>query len=390
MTLDEFRSRFPIFKRRVYVNSCSQGALSTDVDEAMRALPGFVARGRLALGDVGGAGRTAARAIRRVDWRRRRRDRRHAERIGRDQRDRERAQLRRTAIARRHRRFRVSDDGADLAGAGAPRRDHPPGSRAVVVADTLPLEAYDAVIDERTLIVPATHVCFRNGHKTDIAGLVRLSHDRGALRLPRRLPAHGLGPDRRPRARRRFHGHRLPEVPARGGRHRLSVRATGAHRSASSRRSPAGSGASIRSRSGSTTLDWPPGANRFESGTPPVPNAYAAARRVGSAGPRRLRRRRPPGRPPGRPVRGCRRGGRVPGANAGRGGPPRAAGRRAKRRRAGARADASPREASSRRAAATDCASRSTRTTPTATSTTVIGALARESALLERSTAAKT
>jgi len=27
----EFRSRFPIFEQRVYVNSCSQGALSTDV-----------------------------------------------------------------------------------------------------------------------------------------------------------------------------------------------------------------------------------------------------------------------------------------------------------------------------------------------------------------------
>src|SRR6185436_12809671 len=32
----EFRSRFPIFGRRIYVNSCSQGALSTDVAEAMR------------------------------------------------------------------------------------------------------------------------------------------------------------------------------------------------------------------------------------------------------------------------------------------------------------------------------------------------------------------
>src|SRR6185295_9144575 len=37
MTLDEFRSRFPILTRRVYVNSCSQGALSADVDDAMRA-----------------------------------------------------------------------------------------------------------------------------------------------------------------------------------------------------------------------------------------------------------------------------------------------------------------------------------------------------------------
>src|SRR3954453_5902760 len=36
MNAEEFRARFPILRRRVYVNSCSQGALSTDVDEAMR------------------------------------------------------------------------------------------------------------------------------------------------------------------------------------------------------------------------------------------------------------------------------------------------------------------------------------------------------------------
>jgi len=32
----QFRSRFPIFGRRIYVNSCSQDALSTDVADAMR------------------------------------------------------------------------------------------------------------------------------------------------------------------------------------------------------------------------------------------------------------------------------------------------------------------------------------------------------------------
>src|SRR5437867_1166950 len=32
----QFRSRFPIFGRLVYVNSCSQGALSTDVEASMR------------------------------------------------------------------------------------------------------------------------------------------------------------------------------------------------------------------------------------------------------------------------------------------------------------------------------------------------------------------
>ena len=37
ISLAEFRARFPILTRRVYVNSCSQGALSIDVDQAMRA-----------------------------------------------------------------------------------------------------------------------------------------------------------------------------------------------------------------------------------------------------------------------------------------------------------------------------------------------------------------
>src|SRR5256885_15268754 len=35
LSIDQFRGRFPIFKSHVYVNSCSQGALSTDVEEAM-------------------------------------------------------------------------------------------------------------------------------------------------------------------------------------------------------------------------------------------------------------------------------------------------------------------------------------------------------------------
>src|SRR5205085_12094841 len=46
--------------------------------------------------------------------------------------------------------------------------------------DELPLVAYANVVDDRTLIVPATHVCFRNGYKTVMVGLVRLAHDRGA------------------------------------------------------------------------------------------------------------------------------------------------------------------------------------------------------------------
>ena len=37
MTLERFRLRFPILGRRIYVNSCSQGALSLEVESALSA-----------------------------------------------------------------------------------------------------------------------------------------------------------------------------------------------------------------------------------------------------------------------------------------------------------------------------------------------------------------
>ena len=42
------------------------------------------------------------------------------------------------------------------------------------------LEQVEAAIDERTALVAITHVCFRNGAKLDIAGVARLAHARGA------------------------------------------------------------------------------------------------------------------------------------------------------------------------------------------------------------------
>jgi len=60
----------------------------------------------------------------------------------------------------------------------------PRGARVVHVpraADGyIPLEAFEKAIDERTQLVAVTHVCFRNGAKLDIAGIVRLARARGA------------------------------------------------------------------------------------------------------------------------------------------------------------------------------------------------------------------
>ena len=44
----------------------------------------------------------------------------------------------------------------------------------------IPLEHFERAIDERTQLVAITHVCFRNGAKLDIPGIVRLARAKGA------------------------------------------------------------------------------------------------------------------------------------------------------------------------------------------------------------------
>ncbi|MDE2051735.1 MAG: aminotransferase class V-fold PLP-dependent enzyme [Gammaproteobacteria bacterium] len=44
----------------------------------------------------------------------------------------------------------------------------------------IPLESFARQIDDRTQLVAVTQVCFRNGARLDIAGITRLAHERGA------------------------------------------------------------------------------------------------------------------------------------------------------------------------------------------------------------------
>src|SRR5712692_7822931 len=194
MNLDEFRARFPILRRRIYVNSCSQGALSTDVDEAMRAyldswhesgspwelwvdeVERLRARFAASIGaddDEIGVMPSASAGINAVASALSFGGPRSHVVIG----DFEFPTMAQVWLAQQRR-------GASIRRACAPSAS----------PDTLPLDAYDAVIDERSLIVPATHVCFRNGHKTDIAGLVRLAHDRGAYVFLDDYQRTGSGP----------------------------------------------------------------------------------------------------------------------------------------------------------------------------------------------------
>jgi selenocysteine lyase/cysteine desulfurase len=175
------RHRFPVFEQRVYINSCSQGALSDSVRdayakylddwdehgapweywvgrlEAVRAAIASLVRAdedEIAVTTSVSAGVSAL-----------------ASGLGFDQ-------GRDTVV--------VSDFEFPTIGQiwhAQERR----GVRVVHVpaeADgTIPLERFADAIDERTALVATTHVCFRNGGRLDVEGIARLAHERGALVL---------------------------------------------------------------------------------------------------------------------------------------------------------------------------------------------------------------
>ena len=49
--------------------------------------------------------------------------------------------------------------------------------------DRLTAEGYRLLIDRRTAIVPMTHICFRNGFRMPTQELIRMAHDQGAMAL---------------------------------------------------------------------------------------------------------------------------------------------------------------------------------------------------------------
>jgi selenocysteine lyase/cysteine desulfurase len=275
MTLVEFRARFPIFKTRIYLNTCSQGALSTDVDEAMRAyLDSWHESGspwehwveqverlrvrfaasigadadEIAVMPSASAGINAIASALSFSG-----SRSHVV-IG----DFEFPTMAQVWLAQERR-------GASIRRARA----------SSTAPDVLPLESYEAAIDERTLIVPATHVCFRNGHRTDIAGLVRLAHDRGAYVFLDDYQRTGSGP---------IDVHDLGVDFMVTGCLKYLLAAAGigflyVRRDLIGQLEPTVTGWFGRVNPFAfriDELDWPSGASRFESGTPPVPNAYAA------------------------------------------------------------------------------------------------------------------
>ena len=273
LSLDAFRARFPILGRRVYVNSCSQGALSTDVEAAFGAFTASWHAGGSPWEDwIGQVERLRARA---------------AAAIGADPDEVAIVPSASAAIAsiasaltfEAPRSEVVLGDLEFPTMAHAWRAQEARGARIVPVAapgGTLSVDAYAARVGRRTRIVPFTHVGFRTGDRLDAARLIALCHERGALAFLDDYQRTGTGP---------IDVHALGVDVLVTGALKYLLGAPGVaflyvRRALAGTLTPLVTGWMGRADPfafAAEPLDWGAGARRFEMGTPPIPNVYAAA-----------------------------------------------------------------------------------------------------------------
>ena len=174
-----FRSLFPIFEQKIYLSSCSQGALARPVEESLHSF---------------------------IDsWHR------HGNpwELWVSEMEKLRAQFARLINAGTHEiavTFSVSTalnslassmDYGERAGVVTSDFDFPTlghiwlaqqrrGARvrfARAEGRRLPMASYEELVSSDTALVATTHVCYKNGYKTNPSALAELAHERGALLL---------------------------------------------------------------------------------------------------------------------------------------------------------------------------------------------------------------
>jgi selenocysteine lyase/cysteine desulfurase len=136
-------------------------------------------------------------------------------------------------------------------------------------------EAYERAIDDRTLLVSIASVCYRHGAKQDIRSIVDLAHRHGALVMVDAYQGLGSFPiDVRDLDADFLVGGTLKYLLSSAGTAMLYVRSDHVERLI-----PTHSGWFAQSDVDAMDIyanDPAPSARRFESGTPPVANIYAA------------------------------------------------------------------------------------------------------------------
>ncbi|MBZ5664134.1 MAG: aminotransferase class V-fold PLP-dependent enzyme [Acidobacteriia bacterium] len=270
-SIADFRKRFPVLGEKIYLNSCSQGALSQDVEEGMleylrswhehgspwdiwidqyeagrrdfAALIGAETE-EVALVASASAGVNAL-----------------ASALSFQQRNKvvlgefEFPTMGHIWLAQRSR-------GADVIFVEAEK-------------NRLRAEAYDALVDRNTLIVPLTHMCFMNGFRSPVAEITKIAHDRGALVLLDDYQDSGTRPiDVKAMQVDAYVSGTLKYLLGPPGMAFMYVRKAIAESLVPTvtgwfgQRNPFAFDVKL--------FDPAPGTRRFESGTPPIPTIYGA------------------------------------------------------------------------------------------------------------------
>ena len=270
-SIEGFRKRFPVLAEKIYLNSCSQGALSQDVEESMlEYLRSWHKDGSPwdLWVDQYEAGR-----------------RQFAELIGAEP---EEVALVASASAGVNAlasalSFKQRNK-VVLGEFEFPTMGHiwlaqrPRGADVIFVEaqkNRLRVEAYDALVDRNTLVVPLTHMCFMNGFRSPVAEIVRIAHDRGALVLLDDYQDSGTRPiDVKAMQVDVYVSGTLKYLLGPPGVAFMYVRRSIAESLVPTvtgwfgQRNPFAFDVRL--------LDPAPGARRFESGTPPIPTIYGA------------------------------------------------------------------------------------------------------------------
>jgi len=174
------RERFPIFEKKTYINSCSQGALSVDVQQAYtQYLSDWAEEGspwerwmelleacRHAFGGLVNAEPDEVAVTASVS-------------AG--------VSALASALDFRGERNKVVVSDFEFPTIGQIwQAQHSRGAQIVQVpasGNTIPMQWFADVIDERTRLVSISHVCYRNGSRLDVPAIVDLAHRKGALVL---------------------------------------------------------------------------------------------------------------------------------------------------------------------------------------------------------------
>ena len=267
------RARFPIFENKTYINSCSYGALSTDVIAALHAY----------IND---------RQTRGTDWD-----------YWVEQNERVRSAVAGLLGAEPDEIAVTTSASAGINSVASALKFDGARSKVVISDFEFPTNAqiwyaqelrgatvvraeeengyvspeqFEKVIDEKTLIVAVTQVCFKNGARLDIPAIAKIARDRGALLLVDGYQGLGTMPFNVTEIRPDFVvGGMVKYLLGTAGSAFLYVK-----QSLIESIVPTVTGwfaqADIMAMD-TTRYDPSPTARRFEAGTPPVPNCYAAA-----------------------------------------------------------------------------------------------------------------